>query len=423
MSPAPTVAELRSLLSSLSLDSRGTKSTLKHRLLKHKQSSSTTSSASPSPPANTERRRPKGQKYDSYLVCDVEATCENIQGNPKLAFSYPNEIIEWPVILLQWRRRKIESRNPLLDEHVQEEGEEEWELYEVDEFHSFVKPTWAPELSEFCTELTGITQDQVDSAPTFQEVLKKFEKEFITKHELFTKSNQTIWITDGPWDLRDFIAKTLYLSQFEGPRPDYLAGEIIDLKLLVSNFFAEIKVKKDQQERGGKGIENGSSSLTSTSTVQIDDDSLPPTPGGFPSDAPPTPPLTAVKTPSISPSCPAYQPSSLLLSPPPDLTLPSVLLSLTLPPFLGRAHSGLSDARNISRIILHLANDRQLELKGNRIVPDGGKGGKERRWGWMGKKGVVKWEGCRKWLEERMEQKEKERLNGVKGNGESPPSR
>lgn len=28
----------------------------------------------------------------------------------------------------------------------------------VDEFRSFVKPTWRPQLSQFCTDLTGITQ-------------------------------------------------------------------------------------------------------------------------------------------------------------------------------------------------------------------------------------------------------------------------
>lgn len=28
----------------------------------------------------------------------------------------------------------------------------------VDEFRSFVRPSWAPELSPFCKELTGITQ-------------------------------------------------------------------------------------------------------------------------------------------------------------------------------------------------------------------------------------------------------------------------
>ena len=32
------------------------------------------------------------------------------------------------------------------------------ELEVVDEFRTFVRPTWRPTLSEFCKELTGITQ-------------------------------------------------------------------------------------------------------------------------------------------------------------------------------------------------------------------------------------------------------------------------
>lgn len=33
----------------------------------------------------------------------------------------------------------------------------------VDEFRSHVKPTWRPQLSQFCTDLTGITQVRVFS--------------------------------------------------------------------------------------------------------------------------------------------------------------------------------------------------------------------------------------------------------------------
>ena len=32
------------------------------------------------------------------------------------------------------------------------------ELEVVDEFRSFVRPTWRPQLSSFCSALTGITQ-------------------------------------------------------------------------------------------------------------------------------------------------------------------------------------------------------------------------------------------------------------------------
>ncbi len=91
---------------------------------------------------------------------------------------YPNEIIEFPCILLQWRKYSEHATDPdgrnaddppdgdgddddgASDgtDDSEDEGEVEWRLEVVDEFHSFVKPTWKPELSAFCTELTGIKQ-------------------------------------------------------------------------------------------------------------------------------------------------------------------------------------------------------------------------------------------------------------------------
>lgn len=63
---------------------------------------------------------------------------------------------EWPVILLRWDKT---------------DSDETRRLVVVDEFQSFVRPTFNTKLHSFCTELTGITQEQVDNAPTFPEVL------------------------------------------------------------------------------------------------------------------------------------------------------------------------------------------------------------------------------------------------------------
>lgn len=51
------------------------------------------------------------------------------------------EIIEFPIIVIDVHKREI-----------------------IDTFSSFVKPTINPHLSEFCTKLTGITQEKVDRA-------------------------------------------------------------------------------------------------------------------------------------------------------------------------------------------------------------------------------------------------------------------
>lgn len=44
------------------------------------------------------------------------------------------------------------------------------------DFHTFVRPTEHPKLSEFCQNYTGISQDDVDNAPTLPEVLRMFHK-------------------------------------------------------------------------------------------------------------------------------------------------------------------------------------------------------------------------------------------------------
>ncbi|GAA6004639.1 hypothetical protein JCM10207_000964 [Rhodosporidiobolus poonsookiae] len=391
--PALTVDELRQTLGQLKLDTRGTKDTLKKRLARHAKlhagspSSPPLSSAAPDAPT-----RPPEQLYDSYLVFDVEATCERIEGPyGRLAFAYPNEIIEWPVILLQWRRRAPA-------EHA--EGDGGWELVKTDEYHSFVKPTWKPVLSAFCTELTGITQSDVDAAPTFPGLCQAFHRDFILRHRLFTPANKTVWVTDGPWDLRDFVAKTCYLSRT--PRPPWLAGEMVDLRILTANFFSALK----KQRRSPSPPSSSANSFSALVDTPQPPKPKPPLPvGEEPLPTPLAAPAAAASSPFASAPYPApsepthtYLPSHQLTAPP-TLSLPSVLSALTLPPFQGRLHSGLSDARNAARILIDLAA-RGVRVEPNRRVPEGGRGG-ERRWGWMTRTGEVKWEEHVRWEEGR----------------------
>ncbi|BGP13783.1 hypothetical protein JCM10213_006385 [Rhodosporidiobolus nylandii] len=409
-----SVADLRAALAALNLDSRGTKDTLKKRLTRAKAKKR----VKPPPAEGSqdgapgERSRPPGQEYDSFLVFDVEATCERIEGPyGRLAFSYPNEIIEWPVVLLQWRRRERRS----VDEDVEEE---DWELTKVDEYHSFVRPIWKPQLSDFCTELTGITQSDVDAAPTFPKLCEHFYRNFCVKHHLFTPGNRTLWATDGPWDLRDFVAKTCYLSRTE--RPPWLAGDIIDLRIAVSNFFSDLKEQKKQRQGGHSPSPphptNAFAALGEAAQSSSPSPSPPAPPPPAEVEAPLPSPIAAPTDPSLlAPSTPPAEPiptylPSHQLSAPPNLSLNSVLAALTLPPFEGRLHSGLCDARNAARILIDLAA-RGVALEANRRVPEGGKGGKERRWGWMTKKGEVKWEEHVKWEEGRAA---KEREEGGK---------
>jgi inhibitor of KinA sporulation pathway (predicted exonuclease) len=81
------------------------------------------------------------------VVVDVEATCWK-----KGVFSRKKETIEIGAVLL------------LLDR-----AESTWP-----EFQTFVRPRRLPRLSSFCRELTGITQENIDAAPTFPEALRLF---------------------------------------------------------------------------------------------------------------------------------------------------------------------------------------------------------------------------------------------------------
>ena len=80
----------------------------------------------------------------NYIIVDLEATCER---NNR---AFNNEIIEIGAVKL--------NRN----------------LDIIDEFCSFVQPIVNPILTDFCVELTTITQKDVDSADGFITVLNRF---------------------------------------------------------------------------------------------------------------------------------------------------------------------------------------------------------------------------------------------------------
>ena len=71
---------------------------------------------------------------DYICVLDFEATCHE---DKKVKFT--QEIIEFPVVVIDVKEKKVHSV-----------------------FQTYVKPD-AKKLSPFCTQLTGITQDQVDA--------------------------------------------------------------------------------------------------------------------------------------------------------------------------------------------------------------------------------------------------------------------
>ncbi|KAF7253392.1 ERI1 exoribonuclease 3 [Varanus komodoensis] len=88
------------------------------------------------------------------------------------------EIIEFPILKLNGRTMEIEST-----------------------FHMYVQPVVHPQLTPFCTELTGIIQAMVDGQPSLQQVLVRVE-EWMAKEGLLDPSVKSIFVTCGDWDLK-----------------------------------------------------------------------------------------------------------------------------------------------------------------------------------------------------------------------------
>eukprot|EP00303_Exanthemachrysis_gayraliae_P006595 CAMPEP_0205998778 /NCGR_PEP_ID=MMETSP1464-20131121/431_1 /ASSEMBLY_ACC=CAM_ASM_001124 /TAXON_ID=119497 /ORGANISM="Exanthemachrysis gayraliae, Strain RCC1523" /LENGTH=442 /DNA_ID=CAMNT_0053371933 /DNA_START=26 /DNA_END=1354 /DNA_ORIENTATION=- len=111
-----------------------------------------------------------GPEVTHLLVLDFEATCA------KDAPNWPHEVIEFPAVLVALGEGKP-----------------------VAEFTRFVRPTERPALTPFCTELTSITQADVDGAAPLVEVLKEFEAWVAA---LPVALEAVMPVTCGDWDLR-----------------------------------------------------------------------------------------------------------------------------------------------------------------------------------------------------------------------------
>ncbi|KAG8871978.1 ERI1 exoribonuclease 3 [Tulasnella sp. 331] len=114
------------------------------------------------------------------LILDFEATCGE-KGFPV----HKQEIIEFPTLLYNVKERKVEAT-----------------------FWEYVRPVLQPTLTEFCTGLTGITQETVDKADPFPDVWNRFN-EFLTGHRGFETPESFAFLTCGAWDLSTMLPKQL----------------------------------------------------------------------------------------------------------------------------------------------------------------------------------------------------------------------
>ncbi|GLI60677.1 hypothetical protein VaNZ11_002879 [Volvox africanus] len=112
------------------------------------------------------------QVHDLFLVLDLEATCT------KRRDLFPIEIIEFSALLL--------------DAHT---------LATLGEFQSYVRPTEYPRLDPFCVDLTGIQQEQVDTAPLLPVVLLRL-KQWLEGLGALQEGRSLLPVTWTDWDLK-----------------------------------------------------------------------------------------------------------------------------------------------------------------------------------------------------------------------------
>lgn len=158
--------------------------------------------------------KPIAQKFGYLIVIDFESTCwKDRRGGDQ-------EIIEFPAVLLNTSTGNIET-----------------------EFHTYCLPEENPVLSSFCTELTGITQQQVENGIPLFLCLKKFSrwlKQLETEKKLAFNSSSDpaaklcTFVTWSDWDLGICLHYECQRKQLIMPQP---LTSWIDLKATYRKFY------------------------------------------------------------------------------------------------------------------------------------------------------------------------------------------
>jgi ERI1 exoribonuclease 3 len=103
-----------------------------------------------------------------------------------------------------------------------------------------VTPTINPQLTKFCTDLTGITQDMVTNQPILADVLTNFHT-WLKNENLLQSTVKFIFVTCGDWDL--FTMLRSQCDYFRLPRAEY--------------FNHWINIKKSFNKAIGKDARDG----------------------------------------------------------------------------------------------------------------------------------------------------------------------
>lgn len=197
-------------LSIMRLDTQGNKDRVKKRLKLHfKKEKAFLLTRQP------KKRQPVYDRhYDFLCVLDFECTCEDG------VYDYAHEIIEFPVFLVKTATLEI-----------------------VDEFHAYCKPQLHPDITPFASELTGISQETLDSSRSFLDVLDDFNV-WLEKHRLGTENRYAI-LSDGPWDMGKFFQMQCLISGL--PSVPHQFRYWINIRRSFNNMYAN---KNGRDRRG-----------------------------------------------------------------------------------------------------------------------------------------------------------------------------
>jgi inhibitor of KinA sporulation pathway (predicted exonuclease) len=120
--------------------------------------------------------------YDYFLVVDLEATCSKDSSIPRNEM----EIIEIGAIMYNTERHEV-----------------------ADSFDILIQPTRNPILSDFCKELTTITQNALCEAPKFEEAFTEFVNWYKSFHP---ENNKILFSSWGFYDKHQILKDCEYFG-------------------------------------------------------------------------------------------------------------------------------------------------------------------------------------------------------------------
>ncbi|KAJ1283362.1 hypothetical protein BS78_03G122700 [Paspalum vaginatum] len=146
------------------------------------------------------------QEFQYFVVIDFEATCDKVN-NP-----FPQEIIEFPSVLVNSATGKLEEC-----------------------FQTYVRPTYHQFLTDFCKELTGIQQIQVDRGVPLGEALLMHDKWLEDKG---IKNTNFAIVTWSNWDCRTMLESECRFKRIR--KPPYF-NRWINLKVPFHEVYGDVR--------------------------------------------------------------------------------------------------------------------------------------------------------------------------------------